>query len=54
MPLVKYVERKCECTPLPSIVTSETSHISYDDCFAAMQIIYIRGVERDVGSHEVA
>ena len=40
---------------LPSIVHHEVSHVSPDDRFAALQIdCYVRGWERDVGSHEVA
>ena len=38
MPGKKYKERKRICVSLPSIVLPEVSHISRDDCFAAMQI----------------
>lgn len=36
--MVKYKERHTARVLLPSIVTIETSYISQDECFAALQI----------------
>jgi len=38
MPLRKYEERKRACVSLPSIVRNESSQVSLDDRFAALQI----------------
>ena len=51
---MKHDERKCIALSLHSVVILETSHISFDDRFAAMQIELLHpGVEEAVGSHEV-
>jgi len=38
MPEMKYEERKRVCALCSSIVISEISEVSHDDCFAALQI----------------
>ena len=40
----KHKERKRACVPLQGAVSIETSYISFDDCFAALQIdLCVRG-----------
>ena len=52
----KHKERKRACVPLQGAVSIETSYISFDDCFAALQIDlcvrgWIEGVWRNLRLH---